>query len=138
MTLEEFTLLRRDELIAFFKARFGRRWRAMVTRQAGEHPRAFDRWRTRMPPFSLYRLINRLDKWARTIGFESATDDRVEARLRAYQAFQKAAAQQVESEQQKRNERYSACEGLDGDEIRARMAAAFRRMREASPENAGR
>lgn len=135
MTLEEFTSLRRDELVAWFKARFGRHWRQIVARQSGEHPRAFDRWRS-APPGSLYRQIDRLDQWARSIGFRSATDDRVQERLRAYQVFKKAAAQEVEIEQQKRNERSSADQDLDRHQIAAKIAEALRRMCEPSPTGA--
>ena len=126
MTLEEFTILRRDELVAFFKARFGRHWRQVVTRQAREHPRLFDRWPS-APPGSLYRQIDRLDRWARSVGFESPTDDRVQERLREYRAFENAAAHQVEIEQQKRNERPSADRGLDGHQMRAKITEALRR-----------
>jgi hypothetical protein len=61
MTLTEFTGTRRDELLAFFKARFGKHWRQAVTSQAREHPRLFDRWPS-APPGSLYRSIHRLEK----------------------------------------------------------------------------
>jgi hypothetical protein len=132
MTLEEFTHTRRDELVAFFKARFGKHWRQAVTRQAREHPRLFDRWPS-APPRSLYRPIYRLEKWARTIGFESALDDRVQERLRAYQAFKKAASQEVETVQRKRNERSRADEDLHSREMKVKMAEALRRMREAAP-----
>ncbi len=137
MTLEEFTNLRRDELVAFFKARFGRHWRQIVVRQAGEHRRAFDRWRS-APAGSLYRQIYRLDKWARSIGFESALDERVQARLREYQAFQKAAARAVADEQAKRSERARADGDLDVHQIDQMIAEGLRRLREASPEKRGR
>jgi hypothetical protein len=132
MTLEEFTILRRDELVAWFKARFGKHWRQIVTLQAREHPRLFDRWPS-APPGSLYRQIDRLDKWARSIGFQSPTDDRVQERLRVNQAFKKAAAHEVETEQWKRNERSSAEEALDSHQITVRIAEALRRLRESAP-----
>jgi hypothetical protein len=137
MTLEQFTTFRREELVAWFKARFGRRWRQAVSRQSGEHPRAFDRWPS-APPGSLYRQIDRLDRWARSIGFQSATDDRVQERLRAYEAFKKAAAQEVEIEQQKRDERSSAEQDLYRHEIAVKIAEAFKRMWVAPTENANR
>lgn len=132
MTLEEFTILRRDELVAWFKARFGKHWRQIVTLQAREHPRLFDRWPS-APPGSLYRQIDRLDKWARSIGFQSPTDDRVQERLRVYQAFKKAAAYQIEIEQEKRHERFRADEDLDLRQIGIKISEALRRMREAAP-----
>ena len=135
MTLEEFTILRRDELVAFFMARFGKQWRRAVTRQTGMNPRAFDRW-WRVPPLSLYRQINRMDKWARTMGFESPTDDQVQQRLQEYKSFQKAAARAVKDAQQKRIEREAPAQKLDGHELAARIAAGMQRLREASPENA--
>ncbi len=94
MTLEQFTILRRDELLTFFKARFGRRWRQTVERQADLHPRAFQRW-TGAKPMSLYRQIHRLETWARSIGFVSATDAEVQARIEAQQRFKEAAEQEV-------------------------------------------
>jgi hypothetical protein len=135
MKLEEFTILRRDELVEWFKARFGRHWRQIVTRQSGEHPRAFDRWRS-TPPGSLYRQIDRLDRWARSIGFQSPTDDRVQERLLAYQAFKKAAEQQIGSEQDKRIDRSSADRDLDRRQIAMKIAEALRGMGEASPSAA--
>ena len=132
MTLEEFTNLRRDELVEWFKARFGRHWRQAVSRQSGEHPRAFDRWPS-APPGSLYRQIDRLDRWARSIGFESVLDERVQERLRAYQVLKKAAAQEIENEQLKRIERSSAERDLDRHQIDAKIAEALRQMCEPSP-----
>ena len=45
MTLEQFTILRKEELVVFFKARFGKHWRQIVARQTNLHPRAFQRWK---------------------------------------------------------------------------------------------
>lgn len=132
MTLEEFTYTRRDELVAFFKTRFGKHWRQIVARQAREHPRLFDRWPS-APPGALHRSIHRLEKWARTIGFESALDGRVEERLLAYQAFKKASSQEVETAKSKRKERSCDAENQDFHEIEVKLAEALRRVREAAP-----
>jgi uncharacterized membrane protein len=76
---------------------------------------------------------HRLDKWARSIGFQSPTDDRVQERLREYQAFKKAAAHQIEIEQEKRHERSRADEHLDLRQIDVKISEALRRMRGAAP-----
>lgn len=131
MTLEDFIILRRDELVAFFTARYGRYWRRPVARQTGEHPGTFYHWGT-APPRSLYRQIYRLEKWARTVGFTSPTDDQLQEKLRAYREFKQRAAEEI---QKKRAERSSAGEEPNLQQMALKMAEGFRRMREASQEN---
>lgn len=123
MTLEEFTILRRDELVAFFKARFGYYWRRIVTRQAGLHPRSFQRFKSE-PPLSLYRLINRLEKWARSIGFTSPVDEKVAARLIAHREFREAAQAEIDAVR-KRKELAREEEPWDRHEMHLRIIAAL-------------
>src|SRR5687768_16539571 len=101
MTLEEFTTLRRDELIRFFEARFGRRWRQIVAHQAGLHPRTFQYWKYSRAS-SLYRRLIKLERWARSVGFESGTDEKVHDRILALQKLKQAAKQEIEKAQSKR------------------------------------
>jgi hypothetical protein len=68
------------------------------------HPRTFDYWH-KQTPLSLYRQIHKLEAWARTIGFESATDIRVQKSLREFERWKKAAARAIEETKQKEAER---------------------------------
>jgi hypothetical protein len=128
MTLGDFTILRRDELLAFFRARYGRPWRKIVARQANMHPRCFERWKG-VPPLSIFRQILRLEAWARSVGFSSATDVEVQAALREHKQFVEAAEQEVVTAQSKRNYRLSGAEDLEQHRIKLEMEAAIRRMR---------
>src|SRR5262249_49873071 len=95
MTLEQFTTRRKEELIAFFEARFGTHWRQIVAIQTKTHPRTFQRWKGRTA-VSLYRQIQELEAWARSIGFQSAVDETVQAALKRYDEFAQRAAHEVE------------------------------------------
>ncbi|HWX22697.1 MAG TPA: hypothetical protein VN578_22565 [Candidatus Binatia bacterium] len=128
MTLEQFIILRRNELVAFFKARFGRHWRQIVPRQANLNPRCFQRWKT-VPPLSLCRRIHKLETWARSIGFQSATDEQVQQALREHRKFKEAAAREVEKAQTKRNEASPADGGWDWREFYAQKAVATSRAK---------
>ena len=131
MTLGDFTILRRDELLAFFRARYGRRWRKIVARQANMHPRCFERWKG-VPPLSIFRQILKLETWARSVGFNSATDAEVQAALREHKEFVKAAAQEVETAQSKRNDCLAGADDLEQHHIGLEIAAAMRRRRMGS------
>lgn len=103
MTIEEFATRRWRELAAFFTARFGRRWRQVVARQAGLHPRVFWRWRN----WSLVRRSRELqavEEWARRIGFTSGVDAEIQESIRRMEEFQKAAGEQRIEEERKRKD----------------------------------
>jgi hypothetical protein len=104
MTIEEFAIQRYQELLAFFEARFGRRqWRQIVSQQVGLNPRTFQRWRTgRM--VRRWRKLERLETWARSVGFSSAVDAEVQDSIRRLEEFQEAAAAQRDEEERKRKE----------------------------------
>jgi hypothetical protein len=137
MTLEEFTSLRQEELVAFFKARFGKHWRRVVATQAHMHPRWFERWKG-LAPLSMYRQIHKLDVWARSIGFESATGAKVHASLRADREFKEAATQAIE--ECKRNQAELAREDSQlrqrASEIQEAIREAMERRAKASPAGA--
>jgi len=139
MTLEQFTISRRDELVAFFRARFGKPWRRLVANQAGMHPRFHDRWKG-VPPLSLYRQIHKLETWARTIGFVSATDSEVQRNLKLNQEFKDAATREVAETKRIRAE--LAEEERQSGQMREQITAAMQRVREenirqAAAESAG-
>lgn len=129
MTLQQFTILRRDELLSFFKARYGRSWQRLVTRQTNMNPRSFHRWKS-AAPLSICRQIQKVEAFARTIGFESATDAEVQARLLQYEQFKQAAAEAIERGKQKEIER--ALEEEQSREIKRCIDEGFRRARETS------
>jgi hypothetical protein len=129
MTLEKFTIMRRDELLTFFKERFGKHWRQIVARQTHMHPRSFQRWKD-APPLSLYRQIHKLETWARTIGFQAATDAEVQEALREHANFKQAAAQEVESANGKRCQPSPAGESLESHQIGVKIAEGMRRLRD--------
>jgi hypothetical protein len=128
MTLEAFTILRKDELVAFFKALYGRRWRCIVARQVDMHPRAFERWRAAQP-VSLYRQIHKLEVWARSIGFRSATDSEIQAALREDQQFKATAAQEVEKALSKRNKPPEAGEDSESHQLAQQIREAMKQVR---------
>jgi hypothetical protein len=128
MTLEAFTILRKGELVAFFKALYGRRWRCIVARQVDMHPRAFERWRA-APPVSLYRQIHKLEVWARSIGFKSATDSEVQAALREDQQFKETAACEVAEALSKRNKASDAGEDSGSHQLARQIREAMKQVR---------
>jgi len=128
MTLEEFTIRRKEELVAFLKARFGRRWRCIAARQVNMHPRAIERWKAARP-ISLYRQIHKLETWARSLGFQSATDSEVHAALRADQQFKENAAQEIQKARSlSENTRSEASEAFDSHQLEAKIAEAMNRL----------
>jgi hypothetical protein len=127
VTLEQFTNFRRDELIAFFRVRFGRSWRQVVARQTNMHPRSFQRWNG-APPTSLYRQIHKLERWARSIGFQASTDAEVQAAIQAHERFKAEAAEAIESAKSKRNLASSTEQDPDSHQMAAQIAEAMRRM----------
>ena len=125
MTLRDFTVARKEELIAFFKARFGPRWRRIVARQADMHPASFHRWKA-APPVSLYRQIDKLERWARSIGFQSAMDEDLRAAIGEHQRFREAAAEEVDKALGKRNNRSSGDEDTKSRQLRAAISEAMK------------
>src|SRR5260370_42408320 len=101
MTLETFTVRRRDELLEFFQVRFGPQWRQIVARQAGLHPRTFQYWKYAHAT-SLYRQLLKLEGWARSVGFQSPLDQEFQTRLETHQKFQEAAKEAIEEHESKR------------------------------------
>ncbi len=124
MTLEQFVILRRDELIEFFKVRYGFYWRRRVARHAQIHPRSFERFLT-APPLSLYRVLTRLEKWARSIGFTSKLDQEVQEAIRAHDAFTQEAANEIAQAEGKRNSGVSAGDEYDLSKIYAQLEAGM-------------
>jgi len=128
MTLEEMTILRRDELLTFFKARYGSRWRQVVTNQVGLHPRSFQYWKYAKAT-SLYGQLIKLERWARTVGFQSALDETFQDRQGAHAAFKNDAAKAVSEAESKRKQAPLDDEGLAWLEIKRRMEESFRQSR---------
>jgi hypothetical protein len=133
MTLQDFTILRRDELVAFFRERFGKPWCKIVSIQAGMHPRWYDRWKG-VSPLSLYRQINKLDTWARSIGFKPASDAEVERALQAHKDFKEAATRAIE--ETKRTKAAEAEKERESRQMLAQIAAAMQRIRDENIQQA--
>ena len=134
MTLDQFTTFRKKELLAFFKARYGRPWRRIVTQQSGLNPRTFDYW-NRRAPLSLYRQVSKLETWARTVGFESPTDVAVQVALLRSERFKKTAAEEVALAKRKQAARAREAQKSHEMEqkIREAMSRAFATHVQSAP-----
>ena len=128
MTLEEFTILRRDELVDFFRERFGKSWRQIVARQNELHPCSLWRWKAAQPAVMCRRIL-KLERWARSIGFRASTDERVESKLQEQRAFKEAASQEVQRAQEKRKQASLASREPDRLDLNRQIGDALRRMR---------
>lgn len=127
MTLDEFIALRRDELVTFFRERFGKSWRQIVARQSNLHPRFFWRWKAAQPVVLCKRILI-LEKFARSIGFRAATDEKVESKLREHRTFKEAAEREVAEAQEKRNQASPATQERDRHYLDQRIAAMLSGM----------
>ena len=90
MTAKEFLELRRDELRDFFAGRFGYHWRNTVAHQTEVSARVFQKW-YQLPPGSLFKLILRLEAYARSVGFESPADEPVRSAIEQREQLRQAA-----------------------------------------------